>query len=140
MTTPEAKPRIFVLPLAIIAAALLAASFLFPLTGLPAIELCALRRLTGLPCPLCGITRSICAISHGQFDAAWHYNPFGFPAYALALIFIAGWPVVRRYPGIEAWLIQRGIMRYGAAFALIVFFTFGVCRFAAVLLGYSPRI
>ena len=31
---------------------------------------CPYRRLTGMPCPLCGLTRALCAIGHGQFRRA----------------------------------------------------------------------
>lgn len=32
--------------------------------------ICPIRRFTGLPCPLCGMTHALCAIGHGQFRRA----------------------------------------------------------------------
>lgn len=40
-------------------------------------ELCTLRRLTGLSCPGCGLTRCFIALAHGNVTAAWSFNPAG---------------------------------------------------------------
>ena len=45
-----------------------------PLSSKPLI-LCPLRLMTGLPCPLCGTTRALSALSHGQFKEAFLLNP-----------------------------------------------------------------
>lgn len=53
--------------------------------------LCPFRRLTGLPCPGCGLTRSIVALVQGDLDAAFAHHRFG-PFLALALLALAvGW-------------------------------------------------
>ena len=85
------RPAVVVLGLG--AAVVLLLSFLLVPGGLPAFDLCLLQRLTGLPCPSCGLTRAFCAISHGDPAAAWHYNPFAFPLYAGVLVtpFWAAW-------------------------------------------------
>ncbi len=36
---------------------------------------CWLRRLTGIPCPLCGGTRAVFAAAQGQWGAALRWNP-----------------------------------------------------------------
>ena len=38
---------------------------------------CLLRRLTGLHCPGCGMTRALHALLHGDFFAAFRFNPVG---------------------------------------------------------------
>jgi hypothetical protein len=38
---------------------------------------CAFRRQTGLPCPTCGVTRSIVLAIHGEWSRAWHMSPGG---------------------------------------------------------------
>ena len=50
---------------------------LVPLLGLPLPELCMAKRLTGLGCPGCGMTRCFISLAHGDLRAAWHYNPAG---------------------------------------------------------------
>lgn len=57
------------------------------------IDLCLFRRVTGLPCPSCGTTRSVLSLSHMQFTDALHYNPLGF-IMALALCILPLWVVV----------------------------------------------
>ena len=38
---------------------------------------CLLFRLTGQPCPTCGLTRSLLSASLGRFGEAFDYHPFG---------------------------------------------------------------
>lgn len=56
---------------------------------------CALRKLTGIPCPACGSTRSLLAWTHLDPVAAFLFNPLFF----LACIGVAAWA--------GAWLYER---------------------------------
>ncbi len=47
--------------------------------GLPSV--CAFRRLTGLPCPGCGLTRSWVLTAHGRLGHASERHPFGPPTF-----------------------------------------------------------
>jgi hypothetical protein len=52
------------------------AAFAIPtawLEGAP--TLCLWRHLLGVECPGCGMTRALSAALHGDFAAAWSYNP-----------------------------------------------------------------
>ena len=70
-------------------AVMLAAAVALPLLpGHPGIE-CPLRRLTGVPCPLCGMTTSTEATVRGHLGRALAANPAGVAAVAAALVLLA---------------------------------------------------
>ena len=46
---------------------------------------CPLRLLFGVPCPLCGITRALYSVLHGDVAAAFYYHPL-WPAVEILLI------------------------------------------------------
>lgn len=50
---------------------------------------CPSRELLGLPCPGCGLTRSILLILQGRFRESWQLQPFGYAWLALAAVFAA---------------------------------------------------
>ncbi|HEY4330784.1 MAG TPA: DUF2752 domain-containing protein [Phycisphaerae bacterium] len=49
--------------------------------GLP----CAFHKMTGMPCPGCGLTRSVLALLHGNMTDSIGYHPFG-PLLLLGLL------------------------------------------------------
>ncbi len=49
--------------------------------------LCLFKILSGLPCPLCGLAHSFCAIAKGDFVASFSFNLLGPPLF-LTLILI----------------------------------------------------
>lgn len=46
---------------------------------------CPVRLIFGIPCPSCGITRSLLHFSLGNFRQAWTLNPF---SYLLLILFV----------------------------------------------------
>jgi hypothetical protein len=69
------------------------------LENLPLI--CLWRGLFGLPCPFCGLTRSVSEISHGRLTAALGYHPFGPLVYAAGIILL--------FLSLRAWLRGRSL-------------------------------
>lgn len=80
-----------------------------PLTSGPV--LCGFRRMFGIPCPGCGLTRSLVALLHLDLRSAFGVHPVGpiFLGY-LALLWTSAWisyartgdlssPIARRIPG-----------------------------------------
>ena len=49
---------------------------------------CPLRAITGIPCPLCGMTTSVVATGRGRFAEAVAANPGGLVAVAAAIILL----------------------------------------------------
>lgn len=50
---------------------------------------CLFQRLLGIPCPGCGISRSLLAAAHFHFSAAWNFNPAGIAIWFFLLFQIA---------------------------------------------------
>lgn len=62
------------------------------------LRLCLFKQLTHLPCPTCGLTRSVLSLLRGEFGQAWLYNPLlcsiiAFFFTVTAVRIISGWTV-----------------------------------------------
>jgi hypothetical protein len=77
---------------------------------LDAANLCGFRRLTGQPCPLCGLTHGLAALALGRWSDAVSFNPLS----PLAAAMLLGAPLLSLAPALErrAWKLAA------AAFAL----------------------
>lgn len=53
--------------------------------GLP--KLCLFRNITGIPCPGCGMTRSLIATGHLHFEDAVVFHPLGPPVLLLLIVY-----------------------------------------------------
>lgn len=49
-------------------------------------ETCTSKRILGIDCPGCGMTRAFISISHGQFNRAWELNRASFVVYAFVFV------------------------------------------------------
>jgi hypothetical protein len=94
-------------------AIILAASFLYTYMDgiLGAITPgCLFKRVTGLPCLLCGMTRSMAATAHGHLAEAFRFHLLGPPLFVLVtgvtLLLVAEFAFSRRLlprPGERVW-------------------------------------
>jgi hypothetical protein len=94
---------------------------------------CLFRLLTGIPCPGCGMTRSLMALWRGDLLTSFRYHPLGPPLF-LACLFLLMALLLRRLPklapetqrrlwtGIGALLIGVWLVRFGFAIAGNPFF------------------
>jgi Protein of unknown function (DUF2752) len=77
---------------------MLAGAALLPvLPGHPGV-VCPMRRLTGVPCPLCGMTTSVEESVRGHLSRAFAANPWGIAAVAVALFLLVRRPGNVRVP------------------------------------------
>jgi len=83
--------------------AMLAAAAVLPaLPGHPGIA-CPLRALTGVPCPLCGMTTSVEDTVHVHLRDALAANPAGVVAVVVALALLVVRPARLRVPALGAY-------------------------------------
>ena len=47
---------------------------------------CMIKRITNIPCPSCGSTRSVSAVLHGDFAGAIYWNPLGLVVLAMMIV------------------------------------------------------
>lgn len=87
------------------AACVLAVPLVLSHTHLPGPP-CLFRLMTNLPCPGCGITRSLKAIWHGDLLTAFRYHPLGPPLFlCCALLLVA--LLLRRAPQLSLAVQRR---------------------------------
>jgi hypothetical protein len=92
------------------------------------VQLCLVKRLTGIACPTCGFTRGVLSLLGGQPAQAWLYNPLLNSALALffaatAVRIISGRSVRINLKGIErpaAWILAGAL--FFANWAYVLFF------------------
>jgi hypothetical protein len=84
-------------------AGMLAVAAVRPLVPFEFVPPCPLRTVTGVPCPLCGTTRGVTALVHGDFARALLMNPASYVVVALALVLLVQWRVRRVV--IPVWVI-----------------------------------
>ena len=94
--------------------------------GLPE---CNFLRLTGLPCPSCGMTTSFALLMHGDLAASLRANAVG-TLLALCLLGLIPWSVISALRGRWLWVrrLEPWLLR-----SVIVFAGLALLRWAVVL-------
>ena len=87
---------------------------------------CIFRKVTGLDCPGCGMTRGTYALLHGRVGDAFRFNPVGMVLLPLAMIGLGieviGWVRGKRLP----FRLNPG--RWGATVIMVVMIVWWVGR------------
>jgi len=87
---------------------------------------CVFRKVTGLDCPGCGMTRATYAMLHGRIGDAFAFNPVGMILLPLALIALGievlGWVMGRPMP----FRLRTG--RWGVGIVAAILITWWVVR------------
>jgi len=114
--------------------------------GHPLNWVCSFHERFGLPCPTCGMTRSVVLTLHGEVERAWRIAPGG-PAFTLGVLFVAAGVLVlaaaqfwtANRPGNTNWLerrIKMGLQNSTLAWAsvsIVVWLTGWAGQFSAAL-------
>ena len=88
MPVPSTMGGVRARELRIGAGAMVAVAATWPLLPVHPPIACPLRAATGIPCPLCGMTRAIVAAVQGHIGTSLAFNPGGIIVLALAAIAI----------------------------------------------------
>ncbi len=110
----------------IVAVAALFLAVVHPPEGL-GLPICWLKASTGIPCPGCGLTRSLSATLRGDLSSAWKLHPFG----PLLLPTFAGIAFV----GLSPRRLQRAVAGWASRYQFVVNTTYGLFVTAFVLFG-----
>ncbi|MCU1459390.1 MAG: hypothetical protein JWL73_3482 [Actinomycetia bacterium] len=57
---------------------------------------CPFKAVTGIPCPMCGMTRSVTSVVHGDLGHALTMQPAGIVLVVLAVLLLVNWRLPRR--------------------------------------------
>jgi len=99
--------RVELRELRIAGAAMLGVAAIRPLVPFEFVPPCPLRTVTGVPCPMCGMTRGVTALVHGDFARALLMNPASFVAVALAVLLLVQWRTRRVV--IPVWVVVTAL-------------------------------
>jgi Protein of unknown function (DUF2752) len=88
-------------------AGMLAFAAIRPLLPVEVVPPCPLRTITGVPCPLCGMTRGVTAAVHGNLGHALFLNPGSIAAVLLALAVLLAWRT--RRVTVRVWIIVAAL-------------------------------
>ncbi|MHB2015882.1 MAG: DUF2752 domain-containing protein [Candidatus Xenobia bacterium] len=102
------------------------------------IDICLFHRMTGLPCPGCGMTRSVVALLHGNVSEALAFNVGG-PLVLLVAAFLMVAGVLSRGRR-HAWraAVRRLELRYAWVehSMLALFVLYGLGRIVLIGMGF----
>jgi len=96
------------------------------IAGIP--TLCLFRRYTGIPCPGCGITRSLVCCAHGNFADAIHFHLLG-PLVFAGLIGAS----LYRIPALRRISLPQSLVTISGYIGLVLIFGVWIVRLAGWL-------
>ncbi|MCZ6835083.1 MAG: DUF2752 domain-containing protein [Planctomycetota bacterium] len=101
------------------------------------VSVCLFSSSVGMPCPGCGMTRSLSCAARGLFEESWSYHPFGL----LLLMLFTCTAGLSLLPGATRRRFAASVMRHHRAVTfvyiafIVSFATFGAVRSIAHLIG-----
>lgn len=114
----------------VFAAVAIAAAFVLPGNGSGFLPTCYFKAMFALPCPGCGLSRSLASITHLRLGDALAYHPFGLVVFALlCAVLVVSLSPARARAAVATWLdarARRVRQVYGVGVA--AFLGFGIGR------------
>ena len=105
---------------------------LHPIVIRDAVPICFVRTVTGLPCPLCGLTRAFACAARGRFHEAIEHHPFWYVV-AIVVVVVDGLLIADAAIGTDTFgRVARTLKPYWPLLALVLA-AFGVIRAAGML-------
>jgi hypothetical protein len=100
-------------------------------------ELCAFRRMTGGPCPGCGMTRSGANLLRGHVGRAIDYHPFGVVLLPvlIGLCAFSLLPFAVRRSATGRLMSRQRVLNILVAVFVFAFVAYGLVRWVAVMNG-----
>ena len=89
--------------LRVAAGALVLGALAWPLLPAHPSVACPLRATTGIPCPMCGMTRAVVAAAHGDIVDSLRFNPAGIVLLVLAVVLVLRPALARAAWRIPLW-------------------------------------
>jgi hypothetical protein len=94
----------------------------------PAAPLCGFKRLTGVPCPGCGLTRGVTALAKGEVAHGLAFNPLLLTALLLFLLLLGVRLLLGRAPRLGLAPRERRLALLGGALLLVANWAYLVAR------------
>ena len=115
----------------VFAAVVVAAAFVLPGDGTGFFQVCWFKAISHLPCPGCGLSRSLASITHLQFGNSLAYHPFGLVVFLLlCAILVVSLSPARVRARVVGWLDARdGRVRTVYMTGVTAFLVYGAGRF-----------
>ena len=101
-----------------------------PVWNKPLPSFCLARRLLGLDCPGCGLTRSFICLAHGEFATACRYNLAAVWLFPLVVLQVP-------FRTLQIWRIRHGLREYNSTFWLWFVWPFPIMLLGQWLIKFA---
>jgi hypothetical protein len=127
----------------VLAAVVVAAAFVLPGDGTGFFQVCWFKAASHLPCPGCGLTRSLASITHLHLGDSFAYHPFGLVVFLLlSAVLVVSLSPARIRARVAGWLDARDArVRRVYMTGVVAFVAYGAGRFvlSGLANGWPPH-
>lgn len=95
-------------------------------------HVCLVEKMTGLPCPGCGIISSLTSAANGKYFSAWQHNPAGLLLFVFVIMQIPMRYIALRRVSTSVAIIK--FSRWLSVLLVVFLFLVWICRLIYLLL------